>query len=434
MRNSSFWWILIGFMVLLDIYIFQVVRFLSHSANSRTRIIIYAAYWILSAGAIIVLLLLPYFKFENQAKFIRTTIFALIAGLFFAKIIAAVFFLLDDVRRVLQWVAGKIFFRNTEAEALQESDRISRSAFLSWAGLAMGGGLFGTLIYGFGNKYKYQLRKEQLAFKDLPASFKGLKIIQISDLHSGSFTDKASVQKGIDKILATQPDIILFTGDLVNNTAGEMDEYKELFIHLKAPLGVYSVLGNHDYGDYIRPWPDHDEEHSKKEKEAGKNLWTAMQRENLEKLKQVHADMGWRLLMDEHVIIEKNGEKIALLGVQNWSAKGSFHRYGDLTKAYAGSEEHPFKILMSHDPSHWEAEILKKYPDIHLMLSGHTHGMQFGVEIPGIKWSPVQYIYNQWAGLYEKDHQKLYVNRGFGFIGYPGRVGILPEITLIELI
>ncbi|TMI61386.1 MAG: metallophosphoesterase [Bacteroidetes bacterium] len=434
MRNTTFWWMLIGFMVLLDIYIFQVVRFLSHSANSKTKIIIYSAYWVLSAGAIIVLLLLPYFKFENQAKFIRTTIFAIIAGLFFAKLIAAVFFLLDDVRRAIQWVAGKIFFRGTEAEALQESDGISRSAFLSWAGIAMGGGLFGTLIYGFGNKYNYQLRKEQLAFKDLPASFKGLKIIQISDLHSGSFTDKASVQKGIDKILATQPDIILFTGDLVNNTAGEMDEYKDLFVHLKAPLGVYSVLGNHDYGDYVRPWPDHDDEHSKREEAAGKKLWTPLQYENLEKLKRVHAGMGWRLLMDEHVVIEKNGDKIAILGVQNWSAKGSFHRYGDLTKAYAGSEEHSFKILMSHDPSHWEAEVLKKYPDIHLMLSGHTHGMQFGVEIPGIKWSPVQYIYNQWAGLYEKDHQKLYVNRGFGFIGYPGRVGILPEITLIELV
>jgi uncharacterized protein len=433
MRNTTFWWIFIGFMVLLDIYIFQVVKFLSHSANPRTKIIIYSVYWVLSAGAIIVLLLLPYFKFENQAKFIRTTIFAIIAGLFFAKLIAAVFFLLDDVRRIIQWLAGKIFFHGTEAESLQESDRISRSAFLSWAGMAMGGGLFGTLIYGFGNKYRYQLRNVQMAFKDLPSSFKGLKIIQISDIHSGSFTDKAAVQKGIDKILAAQPDLILFTGDLVNNTAGEMDEYKELFLHLKAPLGVYSVLGNHDYGDYIR-WPDYDEAHKKKEEAAGRSLWTTKQQENLEKLKEVHAGMGWRLLMDEHVIIERNGEKIALLGVQNWSAKGNFHRYGDLTKAYAGSAEHPFKILMSHDPSHWEAEVLKKYSDIHLMLSGHTHGMQFGVEIPGLKWSPVQYFYNQWAGLYENGHQKLYVNRGFGFIGYPGRVGILPEITLIELI
>jgi predicted MPP superfamily phosphohydrolase len=433
MRNTPFWWILIGVMVLLDIYVFQVVKFLSHSASSKTKIVIYSSYWVLCAGAIIVLLLLPYLKFEHQAKFIRTTIFAIIAGLFFAKLFAAVFFLLDDVRRVIQWIAGKIFFRGTEGEALQEADRISRSVFLSWAGVAVGGGLFGTLVYGFGNKYRYQLRKEKMAFNDLPSSFKGLKIIHISDIHSGSFTDKAGVKKGIDKILATNPDLILFTGDLVNNLADEMDDYKDLFSQLKAPLGVYSTLGNHDYGDYIS-WPDDDDEHKKKEDAAGRRLWTPKQHENLENLKKVHADMGWRLLMDEHVVIERNSEKIALLGVQNWSSKGSFHRYGDLNKAYQGSQEHAFKILLSHDPSHWDAEVLKKYKDIHLMLAGHTHGFQFGVEIPGIKWSPVQYVYNQWAGLYEKDHQKLYVNRGYGFIGYPGRVGILPEITLIELV
>lgn len=433
MRNTPFWWILIGVMVAVDIYVFQVVKFLSQSAGSKTRILIYTSYWMISVGAIVVLLLLPYLKFEQQAKFIRTTLFAIIAGLFFAKLIAAVFFLLDDVRRVIQWIAGKVFFRDTEGEALQESDRISRSVFLSWAGVAFGGGLFGTLIYGFGNKYRYQFRKEQMAFNDLPTSFKGLKIIHISDIHSGSFTDKAGVKKGIDKILSIQPDLILFTGDLVNNTADEMDEYKELFSQLKAPLGVYSTLGNHDYGDYIT-WPDDDDEHKKKEEAAGRRLWTPKQQENHEKLKQVHADMGWRLLMDEHVSIERNGEKIAILGVQNWSSKANFHRYGNLTKAYEGAQDHAFKILMSHDPSHWDGEVLKKYKDIHLMLAGHTHGFQFGVEIPGLKWSPVQYVYNQWAGLYEKDHQKLYVNRGFGFIGYPGRVGILPEITLIELV
>jgi uncharacterized protein len=432
MRNTTFWWVLMGFMVTLDIYIFQVVRFLSSSANSKTKVFIYSAYWIFSAGAIILLLLLPYFKFEHQAKFIRTTIFAVIAGLFFAKLIAAIFFLIDDIRRVIQWIAGKIFFRSTEAGNLQGGDRISRSVFLSWLGTAAGGGLFGTLIYGFGNKYRYQLRRFQLAFADLPPAFKGLKIVQISDIHSGSFTDKSAVQKGINKILAQQPDLILFTGDLVNNVADEMDDYKDVFDQLKAPLGIYSILGNHDYGDYIH-WPDNDDAHKEKEKAAGKKLWTPLQYENLERLKKVHSELGWRLLLDEHVVIEKGNDKMALIGVQNWSAKASFHRYGDLGKAYAGAEAHPFKILMSHDPSHWDAEVLKKYPDIHLMLAGHTHGMQFGVEVPGIKWSPVQYIYSRWAGLYEKGHQKLYVNRGYGFIGYPGRVGILPEITVIEL-
>jgi predicted MPP superfamily phosphohydrolase len=223
------------------------------------------------------------------------------------------------------------------------------------------------------------------------------------------------VQQGVDKILKLKPDLILFTGDLVNNKAEEMLDYIDVFKQLAAPLGVYSVLGNHDYGDYVQ-WE------SKEQKT-----------ENLDRLKQVHGQMGWRLLLNENVLIERDGHKIALLGIENWSAKANFPKYGKMDQAHPGTEEVPFKILMSHDPSHWEAEVLNKYNDIDLMLSGHTHGMQFGVEVPWLRWSPVQYVYKQWAGLYESGHQKLYVNRGFGFIGYPGRVGILPEISLLEL-
>jgi predicted MPP superfamily phosphohydrolase len=223
------------------------------------------------------------------------------------------------------------------------------------------------------------------------------------------------VQQGIDKVLQLKPDLILFTGDLVNNKAEEMAEYIELFSSLKAPLGVFSVLGNHDYGDYEQ-WE------TKAEKAA-----------NMEQLKQVHAQMGWKLMLNNNAVLEKEGEQIALLGVENWSAKARFPKYGKLAEAYSGVEIVPFKILLSHDPSHWEGEVLNKYNDIDLMLAGHTHGMQFGVEIPWLKWSPVQYVYKQWAGLYENGAQKLYINRGFGFIGYPGRVGILPEITFIEL-
>jgi predicted MPP superfamily phosphohydrolase len=202
----------------------------------------------------------------------------------------------------------------------------------------------------------------------------------------------------------------------VNNKADEMDEYRDLFAQLRAPLGVYSVLGNHDYGDYVK-WDTEEQKIA-----------------NLNALKKVHADMGWRLLMNEHVVLERDGAQIALLGVENWGAKASFPKYGQLDRAYAGAEKYPFKILMSHDPSHWDAQVRKEYSDIDLMLSGHTHGMQFGVEIPGFRWSPVQYIYNQWAGLYDDGKQKLYVNRGYGFLGYPGRVGILPEITVLELV
>jgi uncharacterized protein len=282
-------------------------------------------------------------------------------------------------------------------------------------GITIGTGLFGTLLFGFLNKYRYQINRLQLAFENLPNSFRGLKIVHISDIHSGSFTDREAVRRGVNKIIAEQPDLILFTGDLVNDRATEMQDYIEIFSQLKAPLGVYSVLGNHDYGDYVR-WENDEAKHS-----------------NLRDLMAVHDKMGWRLLMNEHAVIEKDGEKIALLGIENWGAKGRFSRYGKMEKAYPGTENYPFKILLSHDPSHWDAQVRTEYRDIDLMLAGHTHGMQFGLELPGIKWSPVQYMYKQWAGLYEFENQKLYVNRGFGFLAYPGRVGILPEITVIEL-
>lgn len=261
----------------------------------------------------------------------------------------------------------------------------------------------------------YQVKHVRLNFPNLPESFRGLRLVHISDIHSGSFQNKKAVNHGIERILREKPDIILFTGDLVNDRATEMDEYKEVFAQLTAPMGVYSTLGNHDYGDYV-VWPS-----------------VADKAANLEALKKVHADMGWRLLMNEHVKLEKDGQQIALLGIENWGAKGRFPKYGKMDQAYAGTEQIPFKILMSHDPSHWDAQVRTEYADIDLMLSGHTHGMQFGLENPYFKWSPVQWMYKQWAGLYEEGKQKLYVNRGFGFIGYPGRVGILPEITVLEL-
>jgi len=401
-------------MVILDFYFFQGLKTITHSANPRTRLILFICYWAISVSALILLLLLPYINFEN--KFFRNTLFACIAGLFFAKVIASTIFLVDDIRRGVQWLAAKIFYSNTEGEAYQAGEKISRSVFLSWTGMLMGSGFFGSLVYGFGNKYRYQLRRMQLAFEKLPASFKGLKVVHISDIHSGSFTNKKAVRKGVEKVMKEKPDLILFTGDLVNDRSTEMDNYMDLFKEIKAPMGVYSILGNHDYGDYTH-WD------SPQEKMA-----------NMERLKKVHADLGWRLMLDENIQLERNGEKIALIGVENISGKAGFRSYGNLTKAYQGVDESHFKILMSHDPSHWDAEVRKAYPGIDLMLSGHTYGFQFGVEIPGFKWSPVQYIYKQWAGHYVEGGQQLYINRGFGFLAYPGRVGILPEITVIELV
>jgi len=420
MRNRNFFWIVVSILVLLDVYIFQVVRVVSNSASQRTRLIIFTCYWVISGAAILLLALMPTLNIEKWPKATRGYVFAVLLGLFFAKFIAVVFFLIDDIRRLLQWAAGKLFFARTEADTLN-SGRISRSIFLSWAGLIAGSGLFGTLVYGFKNKYNYEVRRLKLSFSNLPPAFKGLKIVQISDIHSGSFTNKEAVAKGVVKIMEEKPDLILFTGDLVNDMAIEMHDYMDVFNKLSAPMGVFSTLGNHDYGDYH--W-GHNPVGEKAIEKAN----------SLKRLKEIHGEMGWRLLMDEHVPLERGGQQIALIGVQNISAKARFFTYGDMKKAYEGTEKYPFKILMSHDPSHWDGEVRPKYPDVDLMLAGHTHGMQFGIEIPGFKWSPVQYVYKQWAGLYEEGKQKLYVNRGYGFIGYPGRVGIMPEITVFELV
>lgn len=405
-----------AFMLMLDLYFFQAVKLLTHASSPRLKTIIYSGYWLISITAIIILMVMRYVHFDKQARMIRTSVFALISGLIFAKLIASVFFLIDDARRVIQWIVGKLMFSKTEGEDIQSGEAISRSMFLTWAGMIAGGGLFSTLVYGFGNKYNYQVKRIRLSYNNLPPAFNGLRIVHISDIHCGSFNNKAGVMKGVKKIMAEKPDIILFTGDLVNNVSDEMENYMDVFSQLKAPMGVYATLGNHDYGDYVS-WDTPDKKLA-----------------NLEQLKQIYVSLGWRLLMNEHIPLERGNDKIALIGVENWSAKARFPKYGHLLKAYEGASEFPFKILMSHDPSHWKAEVIPTYPDIDLVLSGHTHGMQFGVEIAGFKWSPVQYIYKEWAGLYENEAQKLYVNRGFGFIGYPGRVGILPEITVLELI
>jgi predicted MPP superfamily phosphohydrolase len=415
MRNSTGWWILLALIILLDIYFYQSLRVVTQNASPRTRSIVHTGYWVISIGVVVLLILMPYLHLERYSRFLRTTLFAIVSGWFFAKFFASLFFLIDDIRRLALWIGANWFDKGNSLPSAAAGEGISRSVFLSWMGMVAGSGLFGTLIYGFGNKYRYQVRRVKLASPKIPAAFRGLKFVHISDIHSGSFTRKDGVMKGINKILKEKPDMILFTGDLVNNAADEMDDYMDVFSQLRAPMGVYSILGNHDYGDYVH-WPS---------REA--------RDQNLDKLKRIHSELGWKLLMNEHVSFERNGEKIALIGVENWSAKARFPKYGDLKKAHAGTESHSFRILMSHDPSHWKTEVLDAYPDIDLMLAGHTHGMQLGVEIPGFKWSPVQYMYKEWAGLYEKNGQKLYVNRGYGFLGYPGRVGILPEITVFEL-
>ena len=414
--------VLILLIICLDIYVFMGIRaIMSNAAAPRTRTLVYGGYWLISIACLATIILLPYLNWHDWKPIVRSYVLAILIGLVMAKLLTVIFLLVDDVRRGVMWIIQQ-FGSSKAPQPAEVPSGITRSQFLTKMGLLMGGSLFATLTYGFSNKYNYRVHKIKMAFKNLPPAFKGLRIVQLSDIHSGSFNNKAAVQKGIELVNAQQADIVLFTGDLVNDRATEMDHYIDLFSQVKAPMGVYSTLGNHDYGDYY-PWPDRDASGFSKQRA-----------ENLERLKQVHGELGWRLLMNEHVLLEREGQQIALLGIENWSAMSRFPKYGDLKKAYEGAAHAPFKILLSHDPTHWNAQVRPEYPDINLMLAGHTHGMQFGVEIPGVKWSPAQYFYKEWAGLYKQGAQRLYVNRGFGFLGYPGRVGILPEITLIELV
>jgi predicted MPP superfamily phosphohydrolase len=354
-------------------------------------------------------------NWANMPHMVRNIYVAFTMGFIIGKVFILLIMLGDEVRRLFMW--GVSLVKPSQA-AVAAGTGITRSVFLSRLALITGGTMLGGFVYGISNRYRYHVRRVSLKFDELPAAFKGLKIVQVSDIHSGSFDSPKAVQRGVQLALDEKPDLIFFTGDLVNNKSDEIVPYMSIFSQLKAPMGVYSTLGNHDYGDYVE-WP------SKQAKVA-----------NLERLKSIHGQMGWKLMMNEHVVLERGDDKIAIVGIENWGAKAGFPKYGDMQRAYAGLPEKniPFKILLSHDPSHWDHQVQQEYPDIQLTLSGHTHGMQFGVEIPGFKWSPVQYMYKNWAGLYQQGKQYLYVNRGFGFLGYPGRLGILPEITVIELV
>ena len=336
-------------------------------------------------------------------------VFGLFLAFFVPKLLIGAFMITEDIVRLIWGV-----IRQLTAEPTQFLP--GRRRFVSSLALITAALPFGALLYGmFRGKYQYQVLSYALSFDDLPDAFEDYTIVHISDLHCGSFDDPEKVDYGLSLIQDQQPDLILFTGDLVNNRADELNPWQELFSQLSAQDGVYSVLGNHDYGDYV-PWVN------VQEKQA-----------NMEDLKNRQEKMGWRLLLNEHQIIERGSDRIALIGVENWGA-GGFKKLGDFEKATQGIDPKGFKILMSHDPSHWEHQVKDHELKVHLTLSGHTHGMQFGVDIPGlIKWSPVQYRYPYWAGIYREKDQFLNVNRGFGFIGYPGRVGIKPEVSVIKL-
>ena len=400
--------ILITCWLIIDVYVFQSVK----SITSNT--LFYWIYWVLD---ILIIVLILYFalsgKFANGPSKYTSWIMGIMMVILVPKIVVLPFLFIDDLLRIIQFLVQhsiRLFSNNNSV-----IDFASRRKIISQIALGIAAVPFFSTIYGIlKGKYDYRVHKVSLYFKDLPSAFDGFKLVQLSDIHAGSFDNRDAVQKGIRLTNAQQGDLFLFTGDLVNNKAEEMYPWIEDFKQLKGKYGSFSILGNHDYGDYIK-W----------ENESEKS-------ENLEKLKVVHKKLGYHLMLNETIYIEKEGAKIALIGVENWGKKG-FVKHGDLDKAVESVDNNLFKILLSHDPSHWEAVTLNHDKFIHLTLSGHTHGMQFGIEIPGFKWSPSQYIYKQWAGLYKHAEKYIYVNRGFGFLGFPGRVGILPEITVIEL-
>ena len=367
-------------------------------------------YWGLSAGLFILFASYRPILYKYLPKTIATYFAVVFVVFLISKLIVLLFLFPEDITRLFRFFASKF------SSSSPGTGGISRNEFLSKIALAAAAVPAGTLLYGVAaNAYNYQFHKVSIRFPNLPEAFNGFKIIQLSDIHSGSFTRTEPIEKVIQQINSTNADLILFTGDLVNNVTSEMEPFMHVFDKLKSKHGVLSITGNHDYGDYVR-WDSEDEK-----------------KENFKKFVDVHKNLGWDLLLNENRILERNGEKIAVIGVENWGG-GHFAKYGKFREAYKGTEEIPFKILMSHDPSSWDMRVKKEYPETDLTLSGHTHGAQFGIENKWLKWSPSQYIYKQWAGLYNEGKKYLYVNRGFGFLFYPGRVGILPEVTEITLV
>lgn len=391
-----------------------VVEFYSYQAVKT----IFDNKWVSRIYLLISVLVLFYIVF-SITKFDRTVgqspstlmTLGLFVLVYVPKLFVSFFLLTEDVFRLI--LGGINYFSMGENKT---SFFAGRRKFISQMALAIAAIPFSSIVYGiFQGRYNFRVIKTPVYFEDLPDAFDGFKILQISDLHCGSFDNPEKIQYGVDLINEQEYDMLVFTGDLVNTNMSEMDGWYEMFSSIKqGKFGNYSILGNHDYGEYIT-WPS-----------------AQAKKENFEGIKAIHPKIGWDLLLNENRTIKKDGAEIKLIGVENWGR--NFQQVADLDKAVEGVKKEDFKIIMTHDPSHWD-EVLEKDPlNFHLTLSGHTHGMQFGIEIPGwVKWSPVQYVYKHWAGLYNKGNRYLYVNRGFGYHAYPGRVGIWPEITLLEL-
>lgn len=395
----------------IDYYFFQGVLVASRGWSPLWKSVIRYGFWI---PTVLSILALFWWTFDDPYRYssnFRNWIITGIVATYFSKIVGILFLFIDDLQRGVRWIIS-LFQKGSSGTNAGEV--ITRSEFLSKTALIAASVPLGAFAYGIiSGAHDYRIRKVAIKLPNLPKAFDGIKIAQLSDIHSGSFWNKTAVKGGVEMILQEKPDAIFFTGDLVNNESSEVKEYMDVFNKLRAPLGVFSITGNHDYGDY-KSWAS---------KEA--------KQQNFKDLVTAHKELGFDLLLNENRFLVQGGEKLAILGIENWGTR--FSKHGLLDKAYLGTEEAAVKLLLSHDPTHWDAQVRPTYKDIDVMFAGHTHGAQFGVNIGDFTWTPVQHVYRQWGGLYQEDSQYLYVNRGFGYLGYPGRVGMPPEITIFEL-
>ncbi|MBB3055009.1 metallophosphoesterase [Mucilaginibacter gotjawali] len=404
----------IAIVLLLDVYVFKGLSKLSVKwkfIGKRWFLITWITVTTVLLGG---LLLAVYVKIDLGLRLVIVLAFF---GLLLFKACFALLLLIDDLRRLSIFTGRKLKKTGTLApETKHAPDTIPRSEFLLKAGLLAGAVPLAAFKLNMkSGLYDYQVKRHNLYLPNLPKAFDGMKLGQISDIHSGSFFDKKAVLGGVEMLLGEKPDVIFFTGDLVNEQTNEMRDYQDIFNKVKAPLGVFSSLGNHDYGDYA-DWAT-----------------PAAKQKNLDDLVQTHKNMGWDLLRNENRRLKIGNEEIGILGIENWGELSRFPKYGRMDLAVKNTDDLPVKLLLSHDPSHWRAQVLPHYPQIDMVFAGHTHGMQFGLRTEHFQWSPVEYLYNEWAGFYREGKQQIYVNVGYGFFGFRGRVGILPEITIFTL-
>lgn len=401
---------LVFVLVLVEFYTFQAVKQITHHRFFRML-------YLLCSALVIAYIAYGFSRFDRSSGQNHQSMLAaaLIILFYLPKIVITLLLILEDVIRIIR---GIVQYSRREKTVNKAPFLPERRKFITQIAFGIAAIPFASVLYGITiGRYKFQVHKHILTFEDLPDAFDGFTITQLSDIHSGSFDNQEKLEYAVDLINQQQSDILLFTGDLVNSLAAEMIPWLEVFKKIEPhPFGNYSILGNHDYGEYIQWKTDEEKER------------------NFEAICNLSPALGFKLLRNENVRIQKGTDSLVIVGVENWGERAHFMKYGDLDQATKGVHAEDFKVLLSHDPSHWDAKVLEHPKNFQLTLSGHTHGSQFGIEIPGfIKWSPIQYVYKQWAGLYKKFGKMIYVNRGFGYHAYQGRTGIWPEITVLEL-